>query len=144
MTTTIDGTNITFVDGSAFNGANTASQLVPDTNSSETATTYNVGYLAFANTVFSAGGGFIASGAWAFGLNKSLGAFSASATSGTMPPVVNTTLANNAYTGSQNFYMFNNQGGAGLAAGTWKYRGQALNTGLYQYYGNFLLLERVA
>jgi len=143
MTTTIDGTNITFVDGSAFNGANTASQLVPDTNSSETATTYNIGYLAFANTVFSAGGGFIASGAWAFGLNKSLGAFSLSASSGTMYPYVNSTQAANAYTGSQNFYMFNAQG-TGPCAGTWKYRGQALNTGLYQYYGNFLLLERVA
>ena len=142
MTTTISGTTITFVDGSAWGGA--AGGVTPDTNSSNTATSYNVGYLAFANTVFSAGGGFTGSGNVAWGLSRSNWSSPLfDATNNPAGVYVNTTTVN-AYLGSQNFYLSSNQGGAGVTAGTWRGRGQALNTGLYQYLGNFVLLERVA
>jgi hypothetical protein len=143
MTTTISGTTVTFTDGSTWAGAN--GTVTPDYNTSRTATAYNVGYLAFANTVFSAGGGFTGSGTIAWGLSRSNWASPFFDASGNPAGVyVNTTAAAGDYLGSQNFYIANNQGGLGVTAGTWRGRGQALNTGLYQYLGNFVLLERVA
>jgi hypothetical protein len=142
MTTTITGSTITFTDGSTWAGAN--GTLTVDGNSATTATSYNVGYLAFANTVFTAGGGFNGSGVLSWGLNRPnpSHAFADYNSAGTV--AVNTTAASNAYLGSQSFYIGNNQGGAGFCAGTWRGRGHAMNTGLFQYLGNFVLLERVA
>jgi hypothetical protein len=141
MTITIDGTNITFVDGSTFNGANTASQLVPDTNSSNTASVYNVGYLALANTIFVPnGGGFYYAGIIVWGLNQPSYASSLYPGPTSQGPAINTTAPVNDYLGSQDFYVL----GGPICAGTWRGRGNAVNTGLYQYYGNFVLLERVA
>lgn len=142
MATTISGSTITFVDGSTWAGA--AGGVTPDYNTSRTATAYNVGYLAFANTIFTAGGGFNAAGVFAWGLSRSNYSSTYYDASGAAAPVVNTVAAADAYLGSQNFYFINNQGGAGICAGTWRGRGQAVNTGLYQYLGNFVLLERVA
>ena len=143
MTTTISGTTITFVDGSAWGGA--AGGVTPDTNSSNTATSYNIGYLALANTIFVVGGGgFYTAGIMAWGLNRSN--YSSSLYDATGNPAgvfINTAAVPSSYLGSQDFYMFAS-GTYGVVAGTWRGRGQALNTGLYQYLGNFVLLERVA
>lgn len=145
MTTTISGTTITFTDGSTWTGANGA--LIVDNNSATTATAYNVGYLAFANTVFAAGGGFTAAGNFAWGLSRSNWTSPFFDATGNPAAVyVNTVNAVDAYLGSQSFYVAGSSqgGGVGVVAGTWRARGQALNTGLYQYLGNFVLLERVA
>jgi hypothetical protein len=146
MTTTIDGTNITFVDGSTFTGANTASQLVPDTNSSETATSFNVGYLALTNTIFYIGGGFISAGRVTWGLNQGAYALDYAGVASATVPQVNLVGNSSDYLGHQNFYLFgsSSSGVSGLCAGTWKPRGHAMNTGIYQNFGNFVLLERVA
>ena len=143
MANSILGSTITFTDGSTWAGAN--GTVTPDYNTANTATSYNVGYLAFANTVFSAGGGFWPSGTFSWGLSRTnYASYLYDASGGPHVPYVNTTAAANAYLGSQSFYMQNNQAGAGVCAGTWRARGQAVNTGLYQYLGNFVLLERVA
>lgn len=144
MTTTISGSTITFVDGSTWTGA--AGGVTPDTNSSNTAVSYQLGYLAFANTVFSVNGGFMAAGVVAWGLSRSNYSHTAyDAATNPAGVYLNTLNAVNSYLGSQNFYISVNTAAAwGTAAGTWRGRGQAVNTGLYQYLGNFVLLERVA
>jgi hypothetical protein len=145
MTTTITGTTVTFTDGSTWGGANGA--LTPDTNSSRTSLSYNVGYLAFANTVFSAGAGFSTAGVNSWGLNRDrfTSVYYDTAQFTSAQVFVNVGNTYNAYLGSQNFYIMTVALAAGdRAAGTWRGRGHAMNTGLYQYLGNFVLLERVA
>jgi len=143
MATSISGSTITFTDGSTWAGAN--GTVTPDNNSSRTATAYNIGYLAFANTVFSAGGGFWSAGTFSWGLSRTnYASWLYDAAGAPHVPYVNTVNSAESYLGSQNFYIQQNQGGAGACAGTWRARGQAVNTGLYQYLGNFVLLERVA
>ena len=145
MTTTISGTTVTFTDGSTWGGAN--GTLTPDTNTSRTSLSYNVGYLAFANTVFAAGAGFYPAGVNNWGLNRDRFAstYFDTASMAASPVYVNIGNAYNAYLGSQNFYIQTIALAAGdRAAGTWRGRGHAMNTGIYQYLGNFVLLERVA
>jgi hypothetical protein len=142
MATTISGSNITFTDGSTWAGATPG--VVPDTNSSNTATSYNVGYLAFGNTVFIANVGYSSyylPGSIYCGLNNTTVWKS---NTGAITLVVG---VNNSYPataqdfGSQCFYM---AGGYPAAAGTWRFRGQAVAKGINQDKGNFALAERVA
>jgi hypothetical protein len=144
MAITFTGTTGTFSDGSTQTGSYPSGVITPDYNTSNTSQSYNVGYLAFANTVFLAGSGYYNSGLFAWGLNRPNYSSSLYDSSSANVPFVNLVNSASAYSGSQSFYLFTNQSGTGGCAGTWRARGQALNTGLYQYYGNFVLLERVA
>jgi hypothetical protein len=139
MTTTIDGTNITFVDGSAWNG--TTGGVSPDTNTSRTTQSVNVGYLGLMNTVFVANtGGFYGAGTFYWGLNRSYSG--ASNYGGYVYPNLNQPY-NDARLGSQSFFAYNNFSYQAMS-GTWRARGQATSRGIYQNYGNFVLVERVA
>lgn len=144
MATTISGSNITFTDGSTWAGATPSVPV--DNNSSNTATSYQVGYLAFGNTVFLANqlnyGTYYIPGYIYCGINTSnlwkSGVGVVSVTVG-----VNTTGAPGLQDyGSQCFYMAGTVSSA--AAGTWKFRGQAVQKGINQDKGNFALAERVA
>jgi|FreactcultureFD7_1027221.scaffolds.fasta_scaffold37351_2 prepilin-type processing-associated H-X9-DG protein len=149
MTTTIDGTNITFVDGSVWNG--TQGALTPDGNSSNTATSFNIGHIILANTIFTANyGGFTSGGYGSWPLNANFTYFYYSNSGVANPPYANLNYgANDARLGSQSYYIYNSPYSIGSStsaglAGTWRGRGQATAAGVYQYYGYFTLLERVA
>ena len=143
MATTISGSTITFTDGSTWAGATPS--VAPDTNTSNTATSYNVGYLAFGNTIFIANLGYSSyylPGSIYCGLNNStLWKNNVGVT--TLVVGVNTSYGGTVQDfGSQCFYMAGTSSSA--AAGTWRFRGQAVSKGINQTNGNFALAERVA
>jgi hypothetical protein len=143
MVTTISGSNITFTDGSTWAGATPG--VVPDTNSSNTATSYNVGYLAFGNTVFVANLGYSSyylPGNIYCGLNNTTVWKSGIGATTLVVGVNNSYPATAQDFGSQCFYMAGTVNAS--AAGTWRFRGQAVAKGINQDKGNFALAERVA
>jgi hypothetical protein len=144
MTTTIDGSNITFVDGSSWNGFFPGNATFFDTSSSNTTTNFSAGHIILANTIFVAnGGGYTVGGFWAWPLN-SANMYSYYVGFGDNKVFANVTAAaNDSRLGSQSYYIFSN-GYTGQLSGTWRGRGQATAAGVYQYYGYFTLLERVA
>jgi len=150
MATTISGTTVTFTDGSTWGGATPSVPV--DNNSSRQAVSYQVGYLAFGNTVFLANQGnygtYYVPGNIYFGLNTS--SFWKSNT-GVVTSTGNNGIgvnyvygANTQDYGSQCFYMAGNVDATYATAGTWKFRGQAVAKGINQDKGNFALAERVA
>lgn len=143
MTTTIDGTNITFVDGSAWSGS--AGGVTPDYNSSNTATSFNIGHLILSNTIFASnGGGYNSGGLASWPLNSTqYYAYYLVLFAGSGPFTNVTYAASDSRLGSQSYYVLS-VNGTGQLAGTWRGRGQATAAGVYQYYGYFTLLERVA
>lgn len=142
MAITISTSGVTFSDGVLWTGD--VGSLYPDYSTSTTAVNYNVGYLALANTVYSADAGqFLGVPLYAgvlFALNVTNKYWASNSSYYSANPAVNTVYAQDAYFGSQNFYTF----GSYYCAGTWKSRGQAISVGFTQGYGNFVLLERVA
>jgi hypothetical protein len=146
MATTISGTTVTFTDGSTWGGAN--GTLTPDTNTSRTSQSYNIGHLILANTIFNANGSGYTSGSfWLYALNMTnQGYYSAGlgfpAGTYSQVPKVNTLLpADDSRHGSQSYFII---GGTGDLAGSWRARGMACGAGINQINGFFVLLERVA
>jgi len=146
MATTISGTTVTFTDGSTWGGANGA--LTPAPNTVRTDTSFNIGHLILANTIFNANTtGYEAGSFWLFALNMTnQGYYSAGLgfPAGTYPkvPKVNNLIAyNDARHGSQSYFII---GGTNDLAGSWRARGMACGAGINQINGFFVLLERVA
>ena len=146
MATTISGTTVTFTDGSTWGGAN--GTLTPDNNTVRTGTTFNIGHIILANTIFNANSsGFFPGSYWLYALNMTnQGHYTAGFgfPAGTYPqvPKVNTLIpANDSRHGSQSYFII---GGPGDLAGSWRARGMACGAGINQINGFFVLLERVA
>jgi hypothetical protein len=144
MAITVDGANVYFSDGSTWDG-HSSGGIVVDSNSSNTATNFSIGHLILANNIFVAnGGGYNAGGFWVLPLNGSIyySYYVGFGSSGVFANV--TAAANDSRLGSQSYYLFTYSGGTGQLSGTWRGRGQATAAGVYQYYGYFVLMERVA
>ena len=145
MVTTISGTTVTFTDGSTWGGA--TGSITPDTNTSRTSESYNVGHLILANCIFTANSeGFTSGGRVFWALNASNQFYSIDTGFTNVPPAVNTTATfavDHPRHGSQSYFALSSIG-PGRLAGTWKNRGQACGAGINQTNGYFVLLERVA
>jgi hypothetical protein len=140
MTTTIDGTNVYFFDGTSFNGNYPSGVITVDTNTSEFTGSYAIGALLFAVNFFYAGnfpGGPSASPLSQWQLNTTSPSYT-----------YNGLVAASQYYGGSTQYLdpkmvFTNGGsGVGLS-GTWKARGNPVNKGA-QYLLNITMIERVA
>lgn len=144
MATTISGTTVTFTDGSTWGGAN--GTLTPDTNTSRTATSFNIGHIILANTIFNANStGFSTGGSYVFAMNMTnamyyTGRYTYAFVQATSPAANTLLPANDSRHGSQSYFAL----GSGNLAGSWRARGMACGAGINQTNGYFVLLERVA
>ena len=141
MTTTINGTTITFTDGSAWTGANGA--IIPDTNTANNSQSFNVGHIILANCIFSATvSGYESGGLTFWALNSANSYYHIYAGTINNAPSANTSFTvNDSRHGSQSYFA---RGGVGTLTGTWRARGQACGAGINQTVGYFVLMERVA
>jgi len=144
MATSISGTTVTFTDGSTWGGA--TGSLTPDTNTSRTSQSYNIGHIILANTIFNANGsGFSTGGSFVFAMNMTNSMYYTGrytyANVQNVSPAVNVSLpADDSRHGSQSYFAL----GSGNMAGSWRARGMACGAGINQTNGYFVLLERVA
>lgn len=144
MATTISGSTVTFTDGSVWNG--TVGSLTPDSNTSRTSQSYNIGHIILANTIFNANGsGYSSGGTWVFAMNKTNSMYYTGQYTypyeQAVSPAVNVSLpADDPRHGSQSYFAL----GSGNLAGSWRARGMACGAGINQTNGYFVLLERVA
>jgi len=140
MTTTIDGTNVYFFDGTSFNGNYPSGVITVDTNTSEFASSYAIGTLLFAVNFFYAANvpaGPSGSPLTQWQLNSTANSAGAS-----------TPVAASQYYGGSTQYLdpkmvFANGGSGNALSGTWKGRGNPVNKGA-QYLLNITMIERVA
>lgn len=144
MATTISGTTVTFTDGSTWGGAN--GTLTPDTNTSRTSQSYNIGHIILANTIFNGNSsGFSTGGSYVFAMNKTnsmyyTGRYTYPYETAVSPAVNISFPADDSRHGSQSYFAL----GSGNLAGSWRARGMACGAGINQTNGYFVLLERVA
>ena len=147
MVTTISGTTITFTDGSTWGGAN--GTLTPDTNTSRTSQSFNIGHIILGNCIFRANTvGYSVGGQYLWALNNTdsfyfTGNPGAGATMVSGYPAANISIpADDSRLGSQSYYALGGPGGT--LTGSWRARGMACAAGINQTNGFFVLLERVA
>jgi len=144
MATSISGTTVTFTDGSTWGGA--TGSIVPDTNTSRTSQSYNIGHLILANTIFNANIlGFTTGGSYVFAMNMTnamyyTGRYTYPSVQSVSPAVNVSFSAEDSRHGSQSYFAL----GPGNLAGSWRARGMACGAGINQTVGYFVLLERVA
>ena len=143
MATTISGTTVTFTDGSTWGGAN--GDLTPDSNTSRTSQSFNIGHIILANCIFAANtAGFEHGGYTFWALNSSNSYYHIYVGTVNLGPKANIVYAANESRHGSQSYFARGTGPSGDLTGTWKARGQACGAGINQTNGYFVLMERVA